>query len=124
MAIFLSNSKNSGSIEIVSNKIVEWNSSGNVGAVVGATSIAELESIASFFARQKNPPLLLIPGVGSQGGSASEVMVALRKNKYPLTRVLINSSSAVLYAHEKNSGVSFEKAAVDALKELHVQTRI
>ncbi len=62
-----------------------------IGAVMGATGPQQLRE----FARNKLP--LLIPGVGTQGGSAAEVMEALGGNA-PLCRV--NVSSAILYAPE------------------------
>ncbi len=112
--------------EAVSEKIVEWGkgANGNVGAVVGATSPAELETISGFFAKQPLPVPLLIPGVGTQGGSAEETVSVLKKNQYSLETVLINSSSGVLYAHEKQPGISFEGAALKELQQLQKQTRI
>lgn len=109
----------------ISEKIVEWgkDAHGNVGAVVGATSLSELDLISGFFARQSQPVPLLIPGVGTQGGSAEEVVSVLKKNNYPLEMALINSSSGILYAHEKKTGIPFEKAAVQAMQELQTQTR-
>lgn len=75
------------------------NKSGNVGAVVGATNLAELEDIASYYHDKQVP--LLIPGVGSQGGSATEVMAILRKVGYPVGLVRINSSSGLTHPWKK-----------------------
>jgi orotidine-5'-phosphate decarboxylase len=109
----------------VSEKIVEWGkqANGNVGAVVGATSPLELDAISGFFCQQSIPVPLLIPGVGTQGGSAEETVSVLKKNRYPLETVVINSSSGVLYAHEKQAGIPFEEAALKELKKLREQTR-
>jgi orotidine-5'-phosphate decarboxylase len=63
------------------------------GAVVGATNMQELGDLVSFY--QKSPVPLLIPGVGSQGGSATQVMEVLRSHGYPLELVRINSSSGL-----------------------------
>lgn len=60
-----------------------------IGAVMGATGPAELREFAG-----RGLPLL-IPGVGTQGGSAAEVMDALGANA-PHCRV--NVSSGILYA--------------------------
>ncbi|MGH0054574.1 MAG: orotidine-5'-phosphate decarboxylase [Sphaerochaetaceae bacterium] len=80
----------------VAHQIVSYNQkSGSVGAVVGATNPEELEAIASFYHDEAVP--LLIPGVGSQGGSAKEVMAILRKAGYPVELARINSSSALTH---------------------------
>lgn len=70
----------------------EWYRPG-LGAVMGATGASEL---AEFAARQAELPLL-IPGVGTQGGAAAEVMEALGASA-PIHRV--NVSSGILYAPE------------------------
>jgi orotidine-5'-phosphate decarboxylase len=70
-----------------------------LGAVVGATNMAELTKIATYYADKKIP--LLIPGVGSQGGSASEVMAVLRDVGYPVQLARINSSSALTHPWKK-----------------------
>ncbi len=109
---------------LVSEKIVEWgkNAQGSVGAVVGATSLHELEKIAKFFVESKQEVPLLIPGVGSQGGSAKEVVNVLKKVGYDLRIVRINSSSALNYAFETDFTIppkNFSLASVKALKKLN-----
>jgi len=105
----------------VSEKIMEWgaNANGNVGAVVGATSMQELEEICRFYAEQEQKVPLLIPGVGAQGGSAAEVTEVLKKTGYELGIVRINSSSGINYAYEKAGTEDFAGAAVKAIKELN-----
>jgi len=76
---------------VVADKIRQW----KAGAVVGATHMGELKDIARYFADQPVP--LLVPGVGSQGGSAPEVMAALREVGYDITLVRINSSSGLTH---------------------------
>lgn len=66
-------------------KLVEW----GTGAVVGATRPEELAEPARLLP-------LLVPGVGSQGGSAEAVMAALAGTDCRVHRV--NVSSAILYA--------------------------
>ena len=44
---------------------------------------------------------MLIPGVGSQGGSAEEVMAALRETGYDVRLARINSSSALTHPWKK-----------------------
>lgn len=106
--------------EKVSEMIVEWgaNAKGNVGAVVGATSLGELEKIAKFYSSRGSPVPFLIPGVGSQGGSAGEVTGVLRAARHELAVHRINSSSGINYAYEEDDS-DFAEAAVKALKELN-----
>ncbi len=67
----------------------------NVGAVVGATSLTELQELADYYATRDIP--LLIPGVGSQGGSATETVAILKEVGYPLYLARINSSSGLTH---------------------------
>jgi orotidine-5'-phosphate decarboxylase len=68
-----------------------------VGAVVGATNMEELGRLAAYYAESGRQIPLLIPGVGSQGGSATEVMAALKKAGYPMPLARINSSSSLTH---------------------------
>lgn len=84
-----------------------WKNSENLMYVVGATK-------AEFFTEiRKIVPhsFLLVPGVGAQGGSLSDVC------KYGMSEnigLLINSSRAIIYA---SNGIDFlEKARAEALK--------
>ncbi|MES3019825.1 MAG: orotidine-5'-phosphate decarboxylase [Bacteroidota bacterium] len=84
-----------------------WADSGRIMYVVGATRSEEFISI------RKHAPdhFLLVPGVGAQGGSLSEVA------RYGLNKdcgLLVNSSRAIIYA---SSGKDFaDKARAEALK--------
>lgn len=84
----------------VAETIAKWHLQAiGIGAVVGATNLKELEDIAKYFA-DKNIPML-IPGVGSQGGSAIEVMEKLRTTKYNIKLARINSSSGITHPWKK-----------------------
>ncbi len=84
----------------VSEKIAEWaKDCRGIGAVAGATNLKEFEDI-SFFYGSRNIPML-IPGVGSQGGTAPEVMELMRKTSYPLKLARINSSSGLTHPWKK-----------------------
>ena len=98
--------------------IIRWYKPG-VGAVVGATYLDELEEISRFFVESKKEIPLLIPGVGSQGGSAKEVVEVLRKTKNDILVHRINSSSGINYAYIENDTSDYAKAAVDALENLN-----
>ena len=83
----------------ISKKISSYMKEGySVGAVVGATGLEELKTIASFFTKAVSGGVpLLIPGVGSQGGSANEVISILKECDYDMSLVRINSSSALTH---------------------------
>ncbi|MEY2703306.1 MAG: orotidine-5-phosphate decarboxylase [Bacteroidota bacterium] len=87
-----------------------WKNSHNLMYVVGATK-------AEFFTEiRKIVPdsFLLVPGVGAQGGSLSEVCKYGMNEKVGL---LINSSRCIIYA---SAGIDFaEKAREEALKLQH-----
>ena len=88
--------------EVVADKAAAWNKYGNIGLVVGATYPEELGII-----RRSHPDmLLLIPGVGAQGGD----MEAVIKNGVDAARagIIINSSRQVLYA---SKGKDYAEAA-------------
>jgi orotidine-5'-phosphate decarboxylase len=105
----------------VSKKIARWgaNTKGNVGAVVGATSMHELTEIATFYANLGAHELLLIPGVGAQGGRATDVVAALKKANYNIRLARINSSSGITYAYEKNNESDYARAAARAIKTMN-----
>lgn len=84
-----------------------WKNSENLMYVVGATKAEYFTEIRKIVPDS----FLLVPGVGAQGGSLSEVC------KYGMNAnvgLLINSSRGIIYA---SNGVDFaEKARVEALK--------
>jgi len=78
-----------------------WNTSGQLGLVVGATYPAEIERV-----RALAPTVpLLIPGVGAQGGDAA---ATVRAGWRPDGPIVVNSSRAILYA---SGGADFVDAA-------------
>ncbi len=99
-------------------RLVEWHKPGT-GVVVGATYPKELEEISSFFMNSGKEIPFLIPGVGSQGGSASEVVEALKKTGNDLPKHRINSSSGILYAYRKKDTSDFVGAALEEIKNLN-----
>lgn len=67
---------------------------GNVGAVVGATYPEELVEL-----RRRMPhSILLIPGYGSQGGTAKDVVAGFDEQG---GGALVNSSRAIIFAHQR-----------------------
>ncbi len=82
----------------------EWNRSGQIGLVVGATYPAEVARV-----RELAPTLpLLIPGIGAQGGDAE---ATVRAGWRPGGPIVVSSSRAVLYAGTAGEGRDFAGAA-------------
>lgn len=82
--------------EEVIKKTSEWGTKDNLMFVVGATKANDLESIRKIIPDH----FLLIPGVGFQGGSLSEV------SKYGMNAdcgLLVNVSRAIIYAGRKKN---------------------
>ena len=86
----------------VAHHITAWSSEHpGIGAVVGATSPKELGIIASLYSGRDIP--MLIPGVGSQGGSAEEVIAMMKGAGYDLLLARINSSSGLTHPWKKGA---------------------
>jgi len=98
--------------ELVALKAGQWNTSGNIGLVVGATYPEELRLIRS----HQPDMLLLIPGIGAQGG---DLAAAVRYGVSPRGgRIILNSSRQIIYA---SPGKDFAPAARRAAAELRKQ---
>jgi orotidine-5'-phosphate decarboxylase len=82
----------------------QWNSSGQISLVVGATFPEEIAKVRAIVG---DIPLL-IPGIGAQGGDIDATIRAGRIAGAPGTGMIINSSRAILYA---SSGSDFAQAA-------------
>lgn len=86
----------------------QWNTTGQIGLVVGATFPAEIEAVRKIVG---DAMPLLIPGIGAQGGDTVATVKAGHS-----TNLLINSSRAILYA---SSDQDFAQAA----RHVAMQTR-
>jgi orotidine-5'-phosphate decarboxylase len=82
--------------QIVAQKIREWDTNENCGAVVGATYPEELEGVRSILG--ESIPIL-IPGVGKQGGNLEKTVTYGTNSKKELA--IINSSREILFASDK-----------------------
>ena len=82
----------------------EWNRSGQISLVVGATFPEEIAKVRAIAGEMP----LLIPGIGAQGGDIDATVKAGRILGAPGTGMIINSSRAILYA---SSGGDFAEAA-------------
>ncbi len=70
----------------------EWNTSGQISLVVGATFAAEIARVRAIVGDMP----LLVPGIGAQGGDIAATVEAGRTAN--ATGLMINSSRAILYA--------------------------
>lgn len=82
----------------------QWNASGQISLVVGATFPEEIAKVRSIVGDMP----LLIPGIGAQGGDIDATVKAGSISNHPGTGMMINSSRAILYA---SSGNDFAEAA-------------
>jgi orotidine-5'-phosphate decarboxylase len=85
----------------------KWGTPENMMYVVGATQARQLESIRKIVPEH----FLLVPGVGAQGGSLSEVV------QYGMTKdigLLVNASRSIIFASSKDDFA--EKAREEAEK--------
>jgi orotidine-5'-phosphate decarboxylase len=90
----------------------DWNRTGQLGLVVGATYPAELERVR----RLVGDMPLLVPGIGAQGGDVEASVHAGQTGDG--TGMVINSSRAILYAGD---GADFAAAARAAARQTRQQ---
>ncbi len=80
----------------------DWNRSGQIGLVVGATYPRELARVRALVGEMP----LLVPGIGAQGGNVEASVKAGQTSDG--TGIVVNSSRAIIYA---SSGEDFAAAA-------------
>ena len=98
--------------EMVARKAREWNTHGNIGLVVGATSPEELRRVRSIC-----PDMcLLIPGVGAQGGDLASAVSYGQDARGE--KAIINVSRQILYA---SMGGDFAEAARAVAEDIRKQ---
>ncbi len=102
---------NKNLFETVLQKSSEWGNKDNLMYVVGATQAKHLSEIRKIIPDH----FLLIPGVGAQGGSLSEVA------KYGMNKtcgLIVNSARDIIYA---DSFSDFDRYAGNKARELQVE---
>lgn len=104
--------------EHITEKIIEWHVHG-VGIVVGATVPEALHTILMLLSRSGKEVPLLVPGIGTQGGSLAAVLKVLKESGTDLRLHRINSSSGICLAYQKEKTTDFAGAAVRELKRLN-----
>jgi orotidine-5'-phosphate decarboxylase len=87
----------------------EWNTTGQVGLVVGATFPAEIAKVREIVGDDMP---LLIPGIGAQGG---DTIATVQAGNH--TNLLINSSRAILYASKDQDFATAARAAAIATRD-------
>ena len=98
--------------ERVLRKVSEWGTPNNLMFVVGATKARDLEHIRKIIPEH----FLLVPGIGTQGGSLEDV------SKYGMNKdcgLLVNASRAIIFAGEnENFAEEARKVAQEYQKEM------
>lgn len=124
VAIVLGLTSNKGSLDVqhlqtpegpvyeqVIKRVASWGTPSNMMFVVGATQAEKINAIRNIIPNH----FLLVPGVGSQGGSLDDVSKnGLNTN----CGLLVNSSRGIIYA---SSGEDFAEVAGQEAKKLQTQ---
>lgn len=85
--------------QVVAEHIKNWNTNGNLAAVVGATYPAELKEVRKIVGDMP----ILVPGIGAQGGDlGATVLVGLDSKKQGL---IISSSRSIIFAPNPREAV-------------------
>ncbi|MEG1971282.1 MAG: orotidine-5'-phosphate decarboxylase [Burkholderiaceae bacterium] len=92
----------------------KWNTSGQLGLVVGATYPAELANVRRIAGQLP----LLVPGIGAQGGDVAASVQAGQTADG--TGMVINSGRAILYAgHDEDFAAAARAAAIKTRDEIN-----
>jgi orotidine-5'-phosphate decarboxylase len=97
----------------VARDVLAKDSPAEIGLVVGATNLPALRSVRAL----SDEPLILVPGVGSQGSTASQALQAGATSDGE--NALINVSRSIIHA---SSGAEFAAAAQAAAAQLAEET--
>lgn len=97
--------------QIIAEKIShEWNTHGNVSIVAGATYPEELRDIRKIVGDM----LILVPGVGTQGGDVEKTIKAGLNSKN--RGLIINSSRGIIFASQNDDFAEKARVATENLK--------
>jgi orotidine-5'-phosphate decarboxylase len=97
--------------EEVLDKAKEWGNKDNIMFVVGATKAEELENIRKIVPDN----FLLVPGIGAQGGSLSDVAKYGMNEKCGL---IVNASRSIIFA---SLGSDFAEKAAESAKKIQLE---
>ncbi|HLO63011.1 MAG TPA: orotidine-5'-phosphate decarboxylase [Azonexus sp.] len=95
----------------------EWNSTGQIGLVVGATFPAEIARVRAIVGDMP----LLVPGIGAQGGDIEATVQAGKTAN--ATGLMINSSRAILYAGKDEAYAAAARQAAQETRDAINQYR-
>ncbi|WP_306606184.1 orotidine-5'-phosphate decarboxylase [Azonexus sp.] len=91
----------------------QWNTTGQIGLVVGATFPAEIARVREIVGDMP----LLVPGIGAQGGDIEATVNAGKTGKNATVKasgLMINSSRAILYAgKDENFAAAARRVALE-----------
>ena len=99
--------------ESVLEQVAGWASPDQLMFVVGATKAEDLSIVRKIIPEH----FLLVPGVGAQGGSLTDVT---KYGKNESVGLLVNASRAVIFA---SNGIDFAEKAAIAAKEYAIQMK-
>ncbi len=91
----------------------QWNKTGQLGLVVGATFPEEIAKVREIVGEMP----LLIPGIGAQGGDIPATVQAGRVANAPGKGMIINSSRAILYASQDGNFADAARQAAIATRD-------
>ena len=91
----------------------QWNKTGQLGLVVGATFPEEIAKVREIVGEMP----LLIPGIGAQGGDIPATVQAGKIPNAPGTGMIINSSRAILYASQDGNFADAARQAAIATRD-------
>jgi orotidine-5'-phosphate decarboxylase len=91
----------------------QWNKTGQLGLVVGATFPEEIAKVRAIVGEMP----LLIPGIGAQGGDIPATVQAGTVPNAPGTGMIINSSRAILYASQDGNFADAARQAAIATRD-------
>jgi orotidine-5'-phosphate decarboxylase len=91
----------------------QWNKTGQLGLVVGATFPEEIAKVREIVGEMP----LLIPGIGAQGGDIPATVQAGKVLNAPGTGMIINSSRAILYASQDGNFADAARQAAIATRD-------
>ncbi len=91
----------------------QWNKTGQLGLVVGATFPEEIAKVRAIVGEMP----LLIPGIGAQGGDIPATVQAGTIPNAPGTGMIINSSRAILYASQDGNFADAARQAAIATRD-------
>jgi len=99
--------------QVVAEKIKEWNTNQNCGAVVGATYPEELKTVRTILG---NDIPILIPGIGKQGGDLEKTVKNGTNTSGDMA--LINSSREIIFAGEGDDFVTLARQKAESVRTM------